>query len=77
MQDVTLSDGTTLTIKDEGRERGYYFHWRDFEGKTLGEGDLVRGQFRLVEGVMSVDVINHVMEAAKDSWHRVIVARYG
>ena len=77
MHDVTLSDGTTLTVKDEGRELGFDFHWQDFDGKTLGEGDLVRGQFRLVQGVMSVEVINRVMDAAKDSWHRVEVKRHG
>lgn len=75
MQDLTLSDGTTLEIKDEGRD-GFAFFWRDADGNTLGEGDLFRGTFRL-DGVISTEAQIKVIDAAEGTKHRVYIPKIG
>lgn len=76
MQDVTLSDGTTLSI-DVGSQFGVAFTWRDAAGAELAAGDLFRGEPRLTHGEITTEVLRMVIDAADKTPHRMECPRIG
>lgn len=77
MQDVTLSDGTTVEIHDRG-DNGFKFVWRSHEFETLAEGILKDGSIRVLEGeAVSLEAVTKVMAAAAKTDHRIHVQKVG